>query len=186
MRIDEGFGDRPLGQAGGFGIEDVEQQPEPRSLERRGLVARRLGTGRMGKPRSRAEPDRHGRIDGQGERERCVAAPPLQGEAMPAMIVVGDEILLVRRPLPEGNRLQMVERERRIGRRRRCRREGQDHGCRIGPPECGRGARIVQGIEGEKVTPICRRWRPTAPDRRERDRASLRCARDPIGIRDCA
>ena len=54
-------------------------------------------------------------IDRKRERERCFAAAPFQGEAVPAMIVVGDEILFVRRPLPEGEGPQMIERERRIG-----------------------------------------------------------------------
>lgn len=113
--IDEGFGDRSLGQAVGLGIEDVEEQRQARALERGRLVAGGRAGAAVRKAGGSAQADRHGGVDGERERERCFAAAPFQGEAVPAVIVVGDEILLVRRPLPQGEGPQMIERERRIG-----------------------------------------------------------------------
>lgn len=102
--------DLPLGQSFLDRVENVEEQDQPRTLER----SREVGSGCAGavrQARSRVEPDRHPRVDRQQEDERLSAIVCPQHQTVPTAPIVGDEVLLVRRPPARGNGAKVVDGE---------------------------------------------------------------------------
>lgn len=101
-------GDIALREARRLGVENAEQQNEPRSLERRRLIAVRRA-GAVGQARGGVQPDRYRRVDRQREGERPANGVPSHQQPMAAVIVVGDEMLFIRPPRANSDRVQVIQ-----------------------------------------------------------------------------